>query len=244
MMDNCLTENDLLELLANDASIEAWRPHLESCARCRKALAKQERLDAALGAAPTDAAVERLLRSARPRLQARLAARSRSVAYYEAWPESPIGRIFIATSSAGLCAIGLRGSEGDFVRRLERRGFAVQRSTEPAVEVISQLREYFAGRRRRFDLKVDLSGQTAFQRSVLEATVAVEAGRVVSYGDIASRIGRPRACRAVGSALAWNPVPIVVPCHRIIGGDGGLHGYGGGLELKAKLLRLEGASVA
>ena len=108
---------------------------------------------------------------------------------------------------------------------------------------MQQLREYFAGRRRRFDTTVDLAGQTPFQRQVLEAAARVPAGSVASYGDIARAIGRPTATRAVGAALGQNPVPIIVPCHRIIGSDGGLHGYGGGLDVKEKLLRLEGAPI-
>jgi O-6-methylguanine DNA methyltransferase len=244
MIDECLTENDLLALLANDASLDAWRAHLESCAECRDALSKQERLQDALSAGPSDAAVERLVRSAHARLNATLAARARRVAYYDTWEKSPVGRIFVAVSRVGLCAVGLHGGEEDFVRRLERRGFEAQPSREHVGDAISQLREYFEGRRKRFDLAVDLSGQTEFQRLVLEATATVEPGSVVTYGDVARRIGHPRACRAVGSALSWNPVPIVVPCHRVIGSDGGLHGYGGGLDLKAKLLQLEGIAVA
>jgi len=244
MTDECLTENDLLELLAGDASLDAWRAHLESCAECRDALSKQELLQGALEAGPNEAAMERLVRSARTRLNATLAARARRVAYYDTWEKSPVGRIFIAASRVGLCAIGLHGNEEDFIRRLERRGFEARRSREHVGDAISQLKDYFEGRRKQFDLAVDLSGQTEFQRLVLEATAKVQAGSVVTYRDVARRIGRPRACRAVGSALSWNPVPIVVPCHRVIGSDGGLHGYGGGLDLKAKLLQLEGVSVA
>jgi methylated-DNA-[protein]-cysteine S-methyltransferase len=149
----------------------------------------------------------------------------------------------MAVSEMGLCAISFRGTEEDFVQRLEKRGYQPRRAGEQVKGSMSQLREYFAGRRQRFDVVVDLAGQTRFQRLVLETTADVPAGQVVSYGDVARRIGKPRATRAVSAALGQNPIPIVVPCHRVVGSDGGLHGYSGGLDVKEKLLRLEGAPI-
>jgi methylated-DNA-[protein]-cysteine S-methyltransferase len=110
-----------------------------------------------------------------------------------------------------------------------------------------QLREYFAGERRVFDLPLDVDG-TAFQRSVWEALVEIPYGATESYGQLAERIGRPGAARAVGAANGRNPVPIVVPCHRVIGADGTLVGYGGsseaGLTMKRRLIRLESEAAS
>jgi methylated-DNA-[protein]-cysteine S-methyltransferase len=124
---------------------------------------------------------------------------------------------------------------------LERQlGVKPVRSTAETANVVSQLRAYFAGRRRRFDVPVDLSHVTPFVRRVLTATMQVPAGNLVSYGDIARRIGQPRASRAVGQALGRNPIPIVIPCHRVIASGGRIGGYTGGLTVKRRLMRLEG----
>lgn len=106
-------------------------------------------------------------------------------------------------------------------------------------EPIGQLEEYFGGQRTSFDLDIDLRG-TPFQRRVWNAVAAVPYGQTQSYGGVARAIGQPTAVRAVGAANGANPLPIIIPCHRIIGSSGGLHGYGGGLEVKARLLELEG----
>jgi methylated-DNA-[protein]-cysteine S-methyltransferase len=103
--------------------------------------------------------------------------------------------------------------------------------------------EYLSGRRTAFDVPVDLSRMTAFQQEVLAAACQIPRGQVRTYSDLARQIGRPKAARAVGQALGSNPVPIVVPCHRVLAADGSLRGYsgGGGIATKARLLRLEGA---
>jgi len=105
-------------------------------------------------------------------------------------------------------------------------------------DILQQLGEYFAGRRKNFDVKINPTG-TDFQRRVWQELQNVPYGKTASYGEIAQRINNPKACRAVGGANRKNPVPIIVPCHRIIGSDGSLTGFGGGLELKKDLLRLE-----
>ena len=111
-------------------------------------------------------------------------------------------------------------------------------SEKPFEEVRGQLSEYFDGQRKIFDVPLDLSG-TEFQVQVLKALQEIPYGETTSYGAIAKRIGRPRAVRAVGAANGRNPVPIIVPCHRVIGSSGDLTGFGGGLDTKAALLRLE-----
>jgi len=154
---------------------------------------------------------------------------------------APIGRVLVAVSDAGLVRVRFRQSEAAFVSELERQlGVKPVRSTAQTANVVSQLRAYFAGRRRRFDMPVDLSHVTPFVRRVLTATMQVPAGNLVSYGDIARRIGQPRASRAVGQALGRNPIPIVIPCHRVIASGGRIGGYTGGLAVKRRLMRLEG----
>ncbi len=106
----------------------------------------------------------------------------------------------------------------------------------------AQLEEYFAGRRKQFDLPLDLEG-TEFEKRCWQALLAIPFGETRSYADVARAIGSPKACRAVGLANRNNPVAIVVPCHRVIGANGALTGYGGGLEIKRKLLELESSQV-
>lgn len=110
-------------------------------------------------------------------------------------------------------------------------------------EALRQLREYFAGARTRFDLPLDPPG-TDFQRKVWRAIAAVPAGATISYAELARRCGKPAAIRAVGAATGRNPVTVIVPCHRIVGSDGSLTGYAGGLDRKRKLLDLEARAVS
>ncbi len=164
--------------------------------------------------------------------------------YYTAL-RAPIGRIFVAATESGLVRVSFRGSEASFAAELRRRlRKGVVRSAERLRPIADQLEAYFGGERLAFDLPIDLSIATPFQRRVLRATREVPAGKVVSYRDIARRIGQPGASRAVGQALGSNPVPIVIPCHRVVASDGGLGGYAGGLAIKKKLLALEGRAYA
>jgi len=156
--------------------------------------------------------------------------------------DSPVGPLLVAASTRGLCRISFDPEPEREVDALARAfGTRVLRAPSGVDLVRRELDEYFEGRRREFDLDVDLSPLPAFQRDVLEELVRVPYGNVDTYGGLARRIGRPRAARAVGGALNRNPIPIVVPCHRIVGSTGNLVGYAGGLERKRTLLGLEGA---
>jgi methylated-DNA-[protein]-cysteine S-methyltransferase len=110
-------------------------------------------------------------------------------------------------------------------------------------DALDQLAEYFKGKRKRFDLPLDFSGATKFQRRIYERLLGIPYGRIVSYGDIADEMGEPGAARAVGQAVGANPLPIVVPCHRVVRSDGRLGGYSGGLRRKVALLAVEGVNV-
>jgi len=117
-------------------------------------------------------------------------------------------------------------------------------SEDPQVQaLLEQLTEYFAGDREAFDIQLDLSGATEFQRQIYERLMEVPFGRVVSYGDIADELGEPGAARAVGQAVGANPLPVVIPCHRVVRSDRRLGGFSGGVKRKVSLLRLEGVHV-
>lgn len=117
-------------------------------------------------------------------------------------------------------------------------------SVEVFGDLPSRLVRYLDGERGMFNDSLDLSDLTGFQRAVLEAARAIPYGEVMSYGWLAQQVGKPKAARAVGQALARNPVPIVVPCHRVVGGDGSLTGFSGGLKMKRRLLEIEGFAAA
>jgi methylated-DNA-[protein]-cysteine S-methyltransferase len=157
--------------------------------------------------------------------------------------ETPFGRMYVAASDDGLVRLSWRQADDDaFVHEQETRfaGRPVVRDPEALADAERQLGEYFAGERSEFDLAVDLSALSEFERSVLEGAGGLPFGTVVPYSELARRIGRPKAARAVGNALGHNPVAIVVPCHRVVRQDGTLGGYTGGLEYKEALLTIEG----
>jgi methylated-DNA-[protein]-cysteine S-methyltransferase len=155
--------------------------------------------------------------------------------------ETPIGPLMVGVSDGGLCLVSFDPKPDREAEKLARTyGTRVLRSPRPTAKVARQLDEYFGGKRRRFELDVDLRLAREFGRLVLSELTQVPFGEVTTYGALAARAGKPRAARAVGTIMNRNPVPIVVPCHRVIGSNGSLVGYGGGLERKEALLRLEG----
>jgi methylated-DNA-[protein]-cysteine S-methyltransferase len=152
------------------------------------------------------------------------------------------GWVGLLGSTAGLRRVTLPlTAAGDAFRQLGvSRNQAV--SSPPRFgDLMERLRAYFDGRRVDFPDKLDLSGATAFQRGVWEATRLIPYGETRSYQWVAAQMGKPRAARAAGQALGRNPLPVVIPCHRVIAGNGTLGGFGGGLEMKKYLLRLEGS---
>jgi methylated-DNA-[protein]-cysteine S-methyltransferase len=157
--------------------------------------------------------------------------------------DSPIGRLTVAVTPRGLARVLFESEDADRALEDLARAISPRVLWAPSVtdEARRELDEYFEGARRRFDLRLDRRMMTPFARDVLGATARVGYGRVSTYGQIAARIGRPRASRAVGAALGSNPIPIVVPCHRVVGAGGRLTGYAGGLDRKEALLRLEGS---
>lgn len=217
----CTTERVLAFVCGELADREGLEvaEHLGECGPCRDEAAEFRLLEGALRACCAEEVVR-----------------------WHAFP-TPFGRTYVAATDRGLARVSWGQPDDDaFVGGLEARfpDRPVVRDPRGLAEAERQLREYFAGERDRFDLPVDLGALSGFDRRVLEAARGIGYGQVVPYAELARRIGRPKAARAVGGALGRNPIAIVVPCHRVVRTDGGLGGYGGGVEFKERLLALEG----
>jgi methylated-DNA-[protein]-cysteine S-methyltransferase len=160
--------------------------------------------------------------------------------YFYSWTDSPIGRLRLVASDAGLAAILWESTDPESLSLT----LGDESPTHPVLaETTRQLAEYFAGTRRAFDLPLDFAG-TDFQQKVWRALLTIPFGETRSYAQIAKQIGHPTAVRAVGAANGRNPIPIIAPCHRVIGSNGDLTGFGGGLPTKEHLLTHEGARTA
>jgi methylated-DNA-[protein]-cysteine S-methyltransferase len=154
--------------------------------------------------------------------------------------ESPVGSLLVATTDRGVLRISF-DPEPDLEQLARLVGPRILRAPRRVDGVRRELDEYFEGRRRSFDLEIDLRGAPPFTVQVLGELVRIPYGQTSTYGHLAQQVGHPRAARAVGTVMNRNPVPIVLPCHRVVGASGSLVGYGGGLDRKEQLLRLEGA---
>jgi len=156
--------------------------------------------------------------------------------------ETPIGPLLLGASDRGLCTIAFHPDPDAERERLARIfGPRVLRTSKPVDRARRELDQYFEGSRDEFDLALDLRAVPEFHVEVLHELAKVPYGTTTTYGTLAAKVGRPHAARAVGTVMNRNPIPIVLPCHRVIGANGSLVGYGGGLDVKERLLRLEGA---
>ena len=167
--------------------------------------------------------------------------------YYDLIPDTPIGPVYIAANDKGLVSVDFGISHDEFLGLIEKHhGQRPTRASEKLSHLKSQISDYLNGRVTKLSIPFDISSLTPFQQQVLLAALQIPRGQVYTYADIARKIGNPKAVRAVGQALRRNPVPIVIPCHRVIAANGQLGGYsgGGGLATKRKLLMLEGAMMA
>jgi len=242
-------EDDLLASAMGEAAPGAARHverHLDACASCRREFQEYRAVDGVVTALREEPLPSGSLALAREQLEARLADLRKRLLVYRIFP-SPLGHILIARSEMGI----------SLVEYLERGTSlrASRLSHEPGVEMVEgggeleavyrELLEYLHGRRKRFEWPLDLRlARSDFHRTVLRATAAVPYGAVIPYAGIAQEVGKASASRAVAQALRWNPLPIVIPCHRVIGTSGALTGYAGRrVGLKQKLLSLEGIST-
>jgi methylated-DNA-[protein]-cysteine S-methyltransferase len=202
-----------------------------------------ESLDRLLAAEPDPSEAE----LAQSRLWEKLEETTDEVVYYDCLPDTSVGPLYLAASLEGLLAVSYSDSELEFIDWLkDYTGAQVQRDPGRLAEAAQQVRQYLAGERHQFVLPLDLRFMTEFQRRVLTTVARVPPGQVTTYGDLARRIQRPQGARAVGQALGHNPIPIVLPCHRVLASDGDLTGYSGrgGIETKRYLLSLEGVDLA
>jgi methylated-DNA-[protein]-cysteine S-methyltransferase len=217
------TEEDVLAFVAGDlpdAELMAMAVHFGECGACREQATEFTALHRTLESYTVEDVV-------------------RWAAF-----DTPFGSTYAAVTGTGLVRVSWREPARDaFVKGLEASftGRPVVHDNRSVAEAGRQLKEYFGGRRSRFELPVDLSLVSEFDRRVLAVVSKIPPGGVLTYADVARRIGSPTAARAVGNAVGRNPVPIVVPCHRVIRSDGTLGGYsGGGVGYKRRLLALEG----
>jgi methylated-DNA-[protein]-cysteine S-methyltransferase len=156
--------------------------------------------------------------------------------------DTPIGPLLVGVTDRGVCRISFDSDPEHHLELLARQfGPRVLRSPRPVDRMRRELDEYFAGRRQRFEIEPDVRFLPVYHQRVLEELARVEYGRTTTYGTLAAQTGNPRAARAVGTVMHRNPIPVVLPCHRVVGASGSLTGYAGGLDRKELLLRLEGA---
>ena len=148
---------------------------------------------------------------------------------------SPLGPMTLAANSQGLCGVWFDGQK----HQPDPHAWPQDAAHPVLLQAQAQLAEYFAGQRSVFDLPLDLSAGTEFQQTVWRGLLDIATGSTTAYGELARRIGKPMAVRALGAAVGRNPISIIVPCHRVVGAGGALTGYAGGLDRKTALLRLE-----
>ncbi len=242
-VDPCdVAEDAMPALVIGDLSnpdVDWVHDHTATCRYCRDRLQEYERIENTLECCDT------VLRTGMPQ---RRPATSLALGIPEArygFMETPVGPVLIAVTEKGVCEVSyLAHTETyDTLRQLEQRGFIVQERQQSVSPVVDELATYFAGDRKTFDFGVDLTGVTDFTRSVLNATSYIPYGKVTTYGEIATMINKPGASRAVGNALGRNPVPVVVPCHRVVLANGAMGWYTGGPHIKEALLDIEGVHL-
>ncbi len=248
---SCLNiQDDLLAAAVGEASPDAERRverHISICTSCHREFDAYRAVDGAVASLRHESPPPGALDRSRERLATRLADLRQRLMAYRIFP-SPIGPILIARSELGMSLVEyLERGAGLEASRLNR---------EPGVELIEgagelegiyqELLDYLQGRRKRIEWPLDLRlARSDFHRAVLRATATIPYGAVIPYAGIAQEIGKAAAVRAVAQALRWNPLPIVIPCHRVIGTSGALTGYAGSkVDLKQKLLSVEGIPVS
>jgi methylated-DNA-[protein]-cysteine S-methyltransferase len=229
--------------LSRSGQVELER-HARTCPECRLRLASFKSAGSTLDRMFSKSPRRSDLAPAEKLLQAVLSQLPEQTLYYFTRKFSGFGHVLTAATERGLCFVSFReDAEDEYVDQWAEADFAVARSELALKEPMRQLAEYFAGKRKNFDLPIDLRFASEFTRKVLAETGRVSYGQVRTYLDIARRLKRPQAARAVGNALGRNPVPIVIPCHRVVATGGKLGGFTGGLDVKRKLLAIEGIEI-
>ena len=223
-----------------ETTVTAMRRHVGGCGACSLDWDRVQGLRGVLATAGDDEPDAAAVRRARALLRSTFD-RAGHPAIRFGQIQTPVGLLFVGTTNQGVCDVTFgRFSVRRYRERLLRRSPEVWQDDAGLGTVGAELRAYFAGELTRFSLAVDLRQVTSFTARVLRETREIRFGQVMSYGEIAARIGSPGASRAVGGALGRNPVPIIIPCHRVIAQGGRLGGFTGGLPTKRVLLGLEG----
>lgn len=216
--------------------------HALDCPECAAEIAESRRLAGVLNQVPALENFEARVAMAIPALRERIMSALPRRAGFDRI-DSPLGPLFVVVTSDGLCAVRFHETEEGIEEWSQLNGLELSLDPVAVQAIARELREYFDRSRTTFDLPVDLSTVSPFVQRVLRATSQVPFGRLTSYKSIARDIGEPGATRAVGNALGHNPVPIIIPCHRVIRSDGSLGGYTGGTVIKRHLLTLEGSML-
>lgn len=242
-VDPCdVAEDAMPALVIGDLSnpdVDWVHDHTAICGYCRNRLQEFERIENTLECC--DTAVRTGMPQTRP-------ATSLALGIPEArygFMETPVGPVLIAVTEKGVCEVSYLAHTDtyDALRQVEQRGFIVQERQQAVSPIVDELATYFGGDRKSFDVEVDLTGVTDFTRAVLNATSYIPYGKVTTYGEIATMINKPGASRAVGNALGRNPVPVVIPCHRVVLASGAMGWYTGGPHIKEALLDIEGVHL-
>lgn len=243
-------EDELLAAAIGEATPGAARrveSHLATCAPCRREFQEYLAVNGAVTALREELLPSGPVAQARERLETRLADLRTRLLAYRIFP-SPLGHILIARTELGISLVEYleRGTSLRASRLSHEPGLELVEGGGELEEVYRELLEYLHGRRKRLEWPLDLRlARSDFHRAVLHATATVPYGAVIPYAGIAQEVGKASAVRAVAQALRWNPLPIVIPCHRVIGTSGALTGYAGHkVGLKQKLLSLEGVPTA
>lgn len=237
--------DDLLAAAIGEATPDAAQRverHVAECGSCHRELQGYRVIDEAVDGLRGTPVSDEQAAHARGRLDARLADLRRRFLAYRIFP-SPLGHLLIARSETGISLVEYLERGSLSASRLSREaGVEIAEGGEDLERAYRELLQYLQGQRRGLDWPVDLRlARSPFQRQVLEATAKIPYGAVLSYAGVAQRVGKASATRAVAQALRWNPVPIIVPCHRVIGTSGALTGYAGNkVGLKQRLLAVEG----
>jgi len=242
-------EAEIQAVAAGEAEPEAARrvdEHVRECVGCQAELERYQRIEREVATMRNPLAAEPLAALARERLEARLAdLRTRLVAYEVI--TTAVGRILLAASEQGLVLVEYLDRRHDVPRILRDHELEPAEDGGQLDPFGRELQEYFDGRRTRLEWPLDFKlVRSPFQRKVLEETAAIPYGAVMSYAGVARELGRPEAVRAAAQALRWNPLAIVIPCHRVVGSTGALTGYAGSgrTDRKRRLLDLEGVPTA
>ena len=252
--NQCFYDDECIEFILDDlteSNRSAMMRHTTTCEECADFLNDYLDFDRSLTDVGQFKVSEKQLEEAvksvaKPKVSSSKKQESVDLAYtVTPWP---LGNLLLVTSDTGLCKISFVDDKTDPEELLGSKykmQFHLHRDDKLLSKAATELREYVAGKRHSFDLPLDMRfASTEFQREVLHGAMKIPFGQYTSYGELAQLIGHPKAFRAVGNALGRNPIPIIVPCHRVMAGGGKLGGYTGGLHIKQKLMEIEGIHLS